>query len=256
METRAIGSLQVSVLGLGCNDLGRTVDDATSVSIVRAAVDAGITYFDTADIYGEGRSEEVLGQALAGCRDDVVIATKFGAKGSAEGGLAPGDPAWMRIALDRSLTRLGVDRIDHYQLHYFDPDTPLADTMGALHELVLAGKVRELGCSNFTADQLVESAELAAREGWTPFRTVQNRYSAITRAPQLDGTLAACRSTGARLVPYFPLELGMLTGKYSATEPVPAGSRRERWDPAITNRFYSDEKIEVATQLDRFARCR
>ena len=136
METRRIGSLEVSVLGLGCNDFGLTLDEAQATRIVHGAVDAGVTYFDTAEAYGGGQSEQFLGRALGSRRERVVIATKFGARGSGEDGLSPGDPAWVRVAVERSLARLGVDCIDHYQLHYFDPETPLEDTLGALNELV------------------------------------------------------------------------------------------------------------------------
>ena len=256
METRRIGSLEVSVLGLGCNDFGLTLDEAQATRIVHGAVDAGVTYFDTAEAYGGGQSEQFLGRALGSRRERVVIATKFGARGSGEDGLSPGDPAWVRVAVERNLARLGVDCIDHYQLHYFDPETPLEDTLGVLNELVVAGKVRELGCSNFSAEQLLAASEITEREGWAPFRTIQNRYSVITRTPETDGTLAACAATGTALVPYFPLELGMLTGKYSAEDPVPEGSRRARWDPAVTQRFYTDDKIRVAGELQQFAKDR
>ena len=166
METRRIGSLEVSVLGLGCNDFGLTLDEAQATRIVHGAVDAGVTYFDTAEAYGGGQSEQFLGRALGSRRERVVIATKFGARGSGEDGLSPGDPAWVRVAVERNLVRLGVDCIDHYQLHYFDPDTPLEDTLGALERAGgRAGKVRELGCSNFSAEQLLAAFEITEREG-------------------------------------------------------------------------------------------
>jgi aryl-alcohol dehydrogenase-like predicted oxidoreductase len=155
METRKIGSLEVSLVGLGCNNFGMRIDDDASARVVDAAIDAGITFFDTADIYGATRSEEFLGRALAGRRNAVVVATKFGMRVDAERQGA--SPAYVRRAVDDSLRRLGTDRIDLYQLHQPDPAVPIAETLGALDELVRAGKVREIGCSNFSAAQLREA---------------------------------------------------------------------------------------------------
>src|SRR5690242_2998953 len=181
MEQRRIGSLEVSVVGLGCNNFGSRLDAAATERVVHAALDAGIDFFDTAELYGEGRSEEYLGRALHGLRQRVVIATKFGYK------TAPahrrGHPDNVRRAADASLARLGTDYIDLYQLHSPDQSIPIADTLGALDELVTQGKVREVGCSNFSAGQLDEAAQLV-KPGAARFVSVQNEYSLMHREPE------------------------------------------------------------------------
>src|SRR5919112_6779820 len=180
MDTRRIGSLEVSVVGLGCNNFGRRLDyDATS-AVVDAALEAGITFFDTADTYGGTRSEAYLGRALGGRRGDVVLATKFGMKVDEQRRGAR--PEYVRRAVEDSLRRLGTDYIDLYQLHQPDPTVPIADTLGALDELVRAGMVREIGCSNFSVDQLRE-AESAVKGDAARFVSVQNRYSLLHREP-------------------------------------------------------------------------
>jgi aryl-alcohol dehydrogenase-like predicted oxidoreductase len=210
IDTRRIGSLEVSVVGLGCNNFGRRLDyDATS-AVVDAALDAGITFFDTADVYGATKSEEYLARALGRRRDDVVVATKFGSRLDEERRGAR--PEYVRRAVEDSLRRLGTDRIDLYQLHTPDPDVPIGETLGALDELVQTGKVREIGCSNFSAEQLRE-AEEATREGAARFVSVQNEYSLLHRAPEQD-VLPECERAGLAFIPYFPLANGLLTGKY------------------------------------------
>src|SRR5438477_12407998 len=168
MEKRRIGSLEVSLAGIGCNNFGWRIDADATAAVVNAALESGINFFDTADIYGGGQSEEFLGRALKGRRDQVVLATKFGMK-MAEG-KEGGKPAYVRQAAEDSLRRLGTDRIDLYQIHRADPATPIAETLGALDDLVRAGKVREIGCSNFSAEQL----RAAGR-----FVSVQNNYSML-----------------------------------------------------------------------------
>ncbi len=162
MEQRSMGELSVSVVGLGCNNFGMRIDADATQRVVDAAIDNGITYFDTAESYGEGRSEELLGRALGNRRADVVIASKWGHTQSLEAGERGGDPAQIRRRLDASLRRLGTDYIDHYQLHRPDPDTPHEETLGCLAELRAEGKIREIGCTHFTAGEL-ESAHAAAR---------------------------------------------------------------------------------------------
>ena len=179
METRRIGSLNVSVIGLGCNNFGRRLDADRTAGVVRTALDAGITFFDTADIYGETKSEEFLGRALGKRRGDVVVATKFGMP--VDERRRGAKPEYIRRAVEDSLRRLGTDRIDLYQIHQPDPETPIGDTLSALNELVIAGKVREIGCSNFSADQL-RAAENAVRTGAARFVSVQNEYSLLHRA--------------------------------------------------------------------------
>ena len=203
MDTRRIGSLDVSTVGLGCNNFGWHIDEAASRAVVEAALDAGITHFDTAEVYGEGASERFLGRALAGHRDEVTIATKFGNGTDAR-------PETVRRSVDGSLERLATDRIDLYYLHKPDPETPIADTLGALAELADEGKVREVACSNVSPEQL-RAAEAAAQGA--RFVAVQNEYSLLHRAPE-DEMLDVCGTLGVAFVPYFPLKSGLLTGKY------------------------------------------
>ncbi len=171
MEQRKIASLEVSVVGLGCNNFGKRLGYNETVSVINAAIEAGINFLDTADVYGETKSEEFIGQALRGRRDDVVIATKFGSK--IDDTRKGAKPDYVRRACDASLKRLATDHIDLYQLHRPDPSTPIADTLGALDELVHAGKVREIGCSNFSAEQLREANSVVAA-GNARFVSVQN----------------------------------------------------------------------------------
>src|SRR5213082_22299 len=159
MQTRKVGSLKVSVVGLGCNNFGWRIDAAASAKVIDAAIESGVTFFDTADRYGKGQSEEFLGRALGKRRDEIILATKFGME--MEKGQLGASPKYIREAIDASLRRLRTDRIDHYQLHQLDPKTPIADTLGALDQLVRAGKVREIGCSNFSATQIRAAADAA-----------------------------------------------------------------------------------------------
>jgi aryl-alcohol dehydrogenase-like predicted oxidoreductase len=249
METRRIGSLEVSVVGLGCNNFGRRLDyDATS-AVVDAALEAGITFFDTADTYGGTRSEEYLGRALGRRREDVVLATKFGSKVDEQRRGAR--PEYVRQAVEDSLRRLGTDRIDLYQLHWPDPEVPIGETLGALNELVKAGKVREVGCSNFSVDQLRE-AEAATREGAARFEIVQNEYSLLHREPEQD-VLPECERLGVAFVPYFPLANGLLTGKYRRGEDVPVGSRL---DSSRGERLLTEENLAVVERLIEFSESR
>jgi aryl-alcohol dehydrogenase-like predicted oxidoreductase len=183
MDTRRIGSLEVSVVGLGCNNFGRRLDSGATSAVVDAALDAGINFFDTADVYGGTKSEEFLGRALSRRRDEVVLATKFGAQLDEQRKGAK--PEYVVQAVEDSLRRLRTDRIDLYQLHRPDPEVPIEDTLGVLDELVRAGKVREIGCSNFSAEQLRE-AERATRDGGARFVSVQNEYSVLHREPERD----------------------------------------------------------------------
>lgn len=247
MQKRTIGSLQVSVAGLGCNNFGGRIDADATEAVVHAALAAGVDFFDTADIYGNGRSEEYLGRALKGRRREAVIATKFGHPSSEGGGGAR--PEYVRRAVEDSLRRLGTDVIDLYQLHKPDPDVPIADTLGALDELVRAGKVREIGCSNFSVEQLRE-ADAAAREGAARFASVQNEYSLFEREPQ-RGVLAECERQGIAFLPYFPLASGLLTGKYRAGRPVPEGTRLSGGGRYAD--LLSEENLETVEALIRFA---
>jgi aryl-alcohol dehydrogenase-like predicted oxidoreductase len=244
METRRIGSLEVSVVGLGCNNFGRRLDAAATAAVVDAALDAGVSLFDTADMYGGTRSEEFLGRALAGRRERAVIATKFGwaIDESRRGASA----AYVKRAVEDSLRRLGTDRIDLYQLHKPDPATPIAETLGALADLVREGKVRELGCSNFSAAQLAE-ADAAAGSG-SRFVSVQNEYSLLHREPEAE-VLPACGRLGLAFLPYFPLANGLLTGKYRRGQPLPAGARLAEPGRAPIE----ERKLETVERLIGFA---
>jgi aryl-alcohol dehydrogenase-like predicted oxidoreductase len=249
MRTRLIGSLEVTVVGLGCNNFGGRIDKTATDAVVGAALDAGINFFDTADVYGGGRSEELLGLALGDRRDEVILASKFGMpQGDSAGGAAPG---YIREAVEVSLSRLRTDRIDLYQLHRPDPSVPIEETLGVLGELVEAGKVREIGCSNFDAAQL-HGAAAATRPGHSAFASVQNEYSLLNRAPETDGVLAACAALGVAFLPYFPLANGLLTGKYRRGEPVPAGSRLGR-DETRRAREMTDDRMAIIAELTLLA---
>ncbi len=221
MPVRQIGSLDVSVVGLGCNNFGGRLGEEQSRRVIGAALERGINFFDTADVYGGTHSEEILGRALNGHRDEVVIATKFGIEMGP--GLKGAAPAYVKRALEDSLRRLGTDHVDLYQLHRPDPDVPVADTLGALGELVREGKVREIGCSNFSADQLREAGQVV-QPGAAGFVSVQNEYSLLERAPEL-GVLAECERQGVAFVPYYPLKSGLLSGKYRFGETPAEGTR-------------------------------
>ena len=246
METRRIGSLEVSLVGLGCNNFGWRIDRDATARVVDAAVAAGINFFDTADIYGGGASEEFLGRALGERRRDVVVATKFGMK--MDDRRRGASPAYVRQAAEDSLRRLGTDYIDLYWLHQPDPNTPIADTLGALDELVKAGKVREIGCSNFSAEQLRE-ATAAARPGAARFVSVQNHYSLYHREPEQE-VLPECARQGLAFIPYFPLENGLLTGKYRPGQPVPQGSRA---DAGFGPKVFTPENLAWADSLRKAA---
>src|SRR5690242_17555470 len=201
MEKRKIGSLEVSVVGLGCNNFGWRIDATATARVVDAAIDAGIDFFDTADIYANGQSEQFLGQAVKGRWNRVVIATKFG--GKMDDQRQGARPDYIRRAAEDSLRRLGTDRIDLYQLHKPDPNTPIGDTLEALDGLVKAGKVREIGASNFSVEQIRE-AEAAARSGAARFVSIQNEYSLLHRQPEKD-VLPECVVRKLAFLPYFPL---------------------------------------------------
>jgi aryl-alcohol dehydrogenase-like predicted oxidoreductase len=247
MKTRALGSLQVSQVGIGCNNFGTRLDQDHSSAVVNAALESGITFFDTADIYGATQSEVFLGEALKGRRDSVVVATKFGMPlDEARFGASP---AYVRSACEESLRRLNTDYIDLYQLHYPDDTTPLADTLGALAELVAAGKVREIGCSNFSADQLRHAKSLAG-DG-PAFASVQNQYSLLDRSPERDGVLDACAQLDVSFLPFYPLANGLLTGKVRPGQPLPEGSRLAKMAPERSAHWLGDElQARVATLLE------
>jgi aryl-alcohol dehydrogenase-like predicted oxidoreductase len=247
METRKIGSLEVSLVGLGCNNFGMRLDEARTKAVVDAAIDAGITLFDTADVYGgAGKSEELLGKAIGSRRDRVVIATKFGMPmGDGKAGAAP---AYVKQACDDSLRRLGVDVIDLYQQHAPDATVPIADTLGALQELVDAGKVREIGCSNFTPEMIDEAAAVPGAR----FVTVQNELSLLRRKGDAE-LVDACERNDLHILPYFPLSSGMLTGKYKRGEAPPEGTRIASAPEERRERALSDRNFDRIEALEAFA---
>ena len=219
--------LTVSAVGLGCNALGATVPDDQVPQVVGAALEAGITFFDTSDTYSLGRSEQLLGRALGAHREDVIIATKFGM--DARGLNGPdwgvrGSRRYIRRAVEGSLRRLGTDYIDLYQMHAPDPHTPIEETLAALHELVLEGKVRYLGSSNFTGWQVVDADWTARTGGLTPMISAQNRYNLLAREAEAE-LIPAAEHIGAGLLPFFPLASGLLTGKYRRGQEAPEGTR-------------------------------
>jgi aryl-alcohol dehydrogenase-like predicted oxidoreductase len=224
MNTRRIGSLSVSIVGLGCNNFGMRIEADRADAVVRAALDAGVTFFDTADVYGGTRSEEMLGAALGSRRDEAVVATKFGNQIGDDPTQRGAGRQWVQQAVEDSLRRLGTDRIDLYQLHKPDPDVPIEETLGALDALVQAGKVREIGCSNFSVPMLEEAEKAAAATGGARFVSVQNQLSLLHRDP-LDDVVPASERMGLAFLPYFPLASGMLTGKYDRSRPAPDGTR-------------------------------
>ena len=249
MQTCRIGSLEVSVAGLGCNNFGWRIDEAGTARVVDAALDSGMNFFDTADIYGRGESEEFLGRTLGSRRNRVVLATKFGM--SMGEGRQGGKPEYIRRAIEDSLRRLRTDRIDLYQLHQPDPSTPINDTLGALDDLVKAGKVREIGCSNFSAEQIQE-AEEAVRPGAARFVSVQNHYSMLHRDPE-NGVLQECERRGIAFIPYFPLANGLLTGKYRRGQAPPGDSRATA---GFGPKVFTEENLQLVERLIDFAASR
>jgi aryl-alcohol dehydrogenase-like predicted oxidoreductase len=247
MDTRRIGSLDVSVVGLGTNNFGMGMHEEEVPPVVNAALEAGITFFDTSDSYGD--SEERLAKALGHHRDEVVIATKFGSPVGKDG-TGGAAPAYVREALERSLRKLGTDRIDLYQLHRPDPQTPIVDTLGVLDELVHQGKVREIGCSNFSAPLLRQANEGAPAET-AHFVSVQNHYNLLNRGDERE-VLPECRRLGLAYLPFFPLASGMLTGKYTQGEAPASGTRMQRWGNRASG-VLSDRNFEVVDALSAWA---
>ena len=244
MELVSLGEsgLRVSRVGLGCNNFAGRIDFAATRSVVDAALEVGITFFDTAEVYGSnGGSERFLGEILDRRRDRVVLATKFG--WAQDRGF--GDGSRIRKAIDGSLERLRTDHVDLYYLHKPDPETPIAETLGALDELVSAGKVRAIGCSNFSAGQLAEADSVAREQGTVRFTVLQNHYSLLERRDDED-VLPLCRELGVAYVPYFPLASGLLTGKYRRGEPAPEGTR-------LAGREIEDGRFARVEALARFA---
>lgn len=239
-----VGGPEVSVVGLGCNNFGRRVDESGTRAVVDAALDVGVTLFDTADVYGDGHSERFLGAALRGRRGGVVLATKFGGRMEGRGG---GSRKHIRRAVEASLERLDTDWIDLYQYHHPDGVTPLEETLGALNELVEEGKVRHVGSSNFSPEQVEEGEALAGDRGWARFVSAQNEYSLLKRDAEAE-LLPTCERLGVGVLPYFPLASGLLTGKYRRGQPAPEGTRLAAAPARLT-----DAAFDGVESLERFA---
>ena len=237
MRTNQLGSLEISRVGLGCNNFGRRIDEAAARAVIDAALEAGVTFFDTANVYGEGASERFIGEALRGRRDRFVLATKFGHDA---GDGAGGSRAAVRSAVEGSLRRLQTDHVDLLYYHRPDGVTPLEETVAATEELRNEGKTREIGCSNLDAAQLGEVGSRVA--------ALQNWYSLLERGAEAE-VVPLCRELGVGFVPYFPLASGLLTGKYRRGERAPEGTRLHGRDEVL-----SDEAFDAVERLEEFAR--
>ena len=256
MEERNLGrsGLRVSLVGLGCNNFGGRIDFEATRAVVHKALDLGITLFDTADVYGErGGSETFLGQLLGDRRKDIVLATKFGMPMD-DGRLKGASRRYVVSAVEASLKRLRTDWIDLYQLHRPDPLTPIEETLSALDDLVRAGKVRYIGCSNLPAWQVVEALWTAKHRGLAAFTSAQDEYSVLVRGIEKELT-PALEAYGLGLLPYYPLAAGLLTGKYRRGAPMPEGARLTRFK-SIADRHMTDESTARVEQLEAFCAAR
>lgn len=257
VEYRRLGNsgLQVSLAGLGTNNFGMRLDYQGSASVVDAAIAAGINFFDTADIYGGGRSEEYLGRALGARREDVLIATKF-AMPVGEGLFARGGSRhYIERAVAASLKRLGTDYIDVYQMHQPDPQTPIEETLEALTDLVRRGVVRYIGHSNFSGWQIAHADWTARSRGLARFVSAQNEWSLLQRGIEAE-VMPACREFGLGQLPFFPLASGFLTGKYRRGEPLPEGTRLAAWQqamPARIDALTADANFDTLEALEGYA---
>lgn len=249
VETRKIGSLDVSIVGLGTNNFGGRIDKAQTALVLDAAIDNGINFIDTADVYGGTKSETFIGDLLGGRRSEVVLATKFGMLDYTQP--TDGSATYMRRCIEDSLQRLQTDYIDLYIYHRPDPKTPIAETIAAMGELVTEGKVREIGCSNFSVAQLQE-AQAAVTDGAPRFVNLQNNYSLLNREPE-NGVLAECVRQSIGFVPYSPLASGLLTGKYRKGAPVPEGTRIAKMADDRRDQMLSDQNLAIVERLAAFA---
>jgi aryl-alcohol dehydrogenase-like predicted oxidoreductase len=264
MQVRPLGSLSVSVVGLGCNQFARNIDEAATKVVIDAALDAGINLLDTSDRYGNGdhpfsgrgRSEEFIGRAVAGRRDRVLIATKFGNQMGDDPRDKGGRRRYVRKACEASLARLGTDYIDLYQMHRPDPETPIAQTLEILTELAGEGKVREIACCNFTAEQLTAAMEASEQHGFKRLVSVQSEYSLLYREPETDGVLDVCCKYGVGFLPYMPLAEGLLTGKYTKGKAAPEGTRLAVFPAGRPHLALTDENLGRVDRLASFAAAR
>jgi aryl-alcohol dehydrogenase-like predicted oxidoreductase len=252
MRYRRLGrsGLKVSVVGLGTNNFGRKLDEAGSLRVLNAALDRGINFIDTADVYGAGASEEIIGKALRRRRREAIIATKFGMSMGDGPYRTGGSRLYIRRAVEDSLRRLQTDYIDLYQMHRYDPDTPLDETLATLDDLVHEGKVRYIGNSNYSGWQIADADWTARTHHWSPFVSAQNRYSLLDRSVERE-VIPACERFGLGMIPWGPLASGMLTGKYRRNEAPPEGSKFS--NTTIGERFLTPENFDRVEALERFA---
>lgn len=246
MKYKKLGTsdLEVSVVGLGCMMFGSMCDADTTAAVIETALEEGINFFDTADIYG--KSEELVGKSLGARRKDIILTTKFGAATGGKGGSVEngGTRDYIMNAIDKSLAALGTDYLDLYQYHFPDVNTPAEETLRALEDLVQQGKVRYIGCSNMNGAQLQESLDVADAIGSSKYVSAQNWYSLLTRGIEAD-LLPVAEKAGISLIPYFPLESGLLTGKYRKGQADPEGSRLAAWGGS----FKTEERLEIVEKL-------
>ena len=254
MEKRKLGNIEVSVVGLGCNNFG-VLDVAQSRRVVDKAIECGITLFDTADVYGNrGGSESQLGEILGPRRKNIVLATKYGMPMDSSGSKSGGSRAYVTEAVEASLKRLNTDWIDLYQMHRPDTKTPVEETLRALDDLVKAGKVRQIGCSNFSAAQIDEAQAVSAKSGLARFVTAQDEYSLVNRTIEKELTPAIERHK-MTLLPYFPLASGLLSGKYKKGQEIPNNTRFGRMKP-LGDRYMTDDNWRVVGELSQFCEAR
>jgi aryl-alcohol dehydrogenase-like predicted oxidoreductase len=256
LQRRKLGGsgIEVPVVGIGCNNFGGRIDEERSRRVILAALDEGVGFFDTADIYGGGRSEEIIGRALGPRRDEAVIATKFGGSMGSRA-REGGSGRWIAQAVEDSLRRLRTEHIDLYQHHFPDESVPLEETLGALDELVREGKVRALGSSNYRGERIEQAHAVASTRGFAQYVTAQNRYSLLERLEVEASVTPACRRLGLGILPYFPLASGLLTGKYHRAQEPPPGTRLGRDSERAAN-LMTGANFDVVEELARFARAR
>ncbi len=246
-----LGNLDVSAIGLGCNNFGRALDAEGSAVVVNAALEAGVNYFDTASNYGEGQSEAFLGAGLGSRRNDVVVGTKFGVAVKGWEGSGGASPEYVRKATERSLRELDTDYIDVLMIHFPYPETPIEDTLEAMSALVDQGKVRYIGCSNFDPVQLSEALDVSAGKGLAGFVGNQVQYSMLHREPETSGLDQVCLERGVGLLPFYPLANGLLTGKTRRGEPPKGRLQMDRYQ-----KFLTDENFDLVEGVGAFARAR
>ncbi|MBM4258484.1 MAG: aldo/keto reductase [Deltaproteobacteria bacterium] len=256
MEMRPIGNtgLQASVVGLGCNNFGMTIDIEATRAVLNAAFDAGLNFFDTADMYGGTKSEAFMGEILKPRRKDIILATKFGGMAKhGKGNERWGTKAYITQCIDASLKRLQTDYVDLYQMHYPDPQTPIEETLGVLNDLVKQGKVRAIGHSNFTGAQIDEATTQAKAKNTVAFATAQNEWSLLNRSAEKD-VIPACDRQHVGQLPYFPIANGLLSGKYRRGEALPSGSRLDKLD--FFKSWANDDNFNKIEKLEAFAKSR